>query len=70
MEIAKFLVDQEGGQPMMLCEKHAKMFELVTRIAEVPTTIIELEDEQIEEQYPCMACHLEDMTKPKIILPN
>ena len=70
MEIAKYLVDQEGGQPLMMCERHAKMFEFIMMENDKPHTIYELEDEQIADEYPCMACHLDDITKPKLILPN
>ena len=71
MEVAKYLVDQgEANKPMMLCEKHARMFEFIMMEHEMPHTIYELDDEEIEDEYPCMACHLDDITKPKLILPD
>ena len=55
---------------MILCEQHAKVFELAAITAETPHTIIEMEDEDIDG-HTCMACNLQDeLTRPKIILPN
>ena len=55
---------------MMLCEKHAKAFEVAATLAGTPNTIIELEDDDIDG-HVCMACDLEDeLTRPRIILPN
>ena len=55
MEVAKYLVQQDE-QPLMLCEKHAKMFELIMMEKEAPHTIYELDDEQIEENYQSTRC--------------
>ena len=57
---------------MILCEKHAKVFEIAAMTAETPHTIIELED--TDTAYICHACDLaltmDEMNRPKIILPN
>lgn len=55
---------------MILCEQHAKAFELAAMTANTPHTIIEMEDED-QDGHVCMACSLQDeLTRPKIILPN
>ena len=55
---------------MMLCEKHAKAFELAATLAKTPHTIIEMDAEDIDG-HKCHACDLEDeLTRPRIILPN
>ena len=55
---------------MILCEKHAKAFELAALTAKTPHTIYELDDEDAAEAK-CHACNLEDeLTRPRIILPN
>jgi hypothetical protein len=58
------------GNTMILCEKHAKSFELAAITAETPHTIIEMEDED-QDGHKCMACNLQDeLTRPRIILPD
>ena len=55
---------------MILCEKHSKAFELAGTIAGTPHTIIEMEAED-QDGHHCHACNLEDeLTRPRIILPN
>ena len=55
---------------MILCEKHSKAFELAGTIANTPHTIIEMEVEDQDGRH-CHACALEDeLTRPRIILPN
>ena len=55
---------------MILCEEHSKSFELAAIAAGTPHTIYELDDEDATE-VKCMACNLQDeITKPRIILPN
>ena len=55
---------------MMLCEKHAKAFELAATLAKTPHTIIEMDDEDCDG-HKCHACDLEDeLTRPRIILPD
>lgn len=58
---------------MVLCETHARAFELAAITAETPHTIIELEDSDTGGYY-CHACDLkkemDEMNRPKIILPN
>ena len=55
---------------MILCEEHAKPFEMAAITAGTPHTIYELDDEE-SEHLKCMACDLQDeLTKPRIILPH
>ena len=58
---------------VLLCEKHAKVFEITAMTADVPHTIIECEEKDVGGQY-CHACDLVDtldeMNRPKIIMPN
>lgn len=55
---------------MIMCEKHAKVFEIAAMMAATPHTIYEMdEDDAVDAK--CHACNLQDeLTKPKIILPN
>ena len=55
---------------MILCENHAKAFELAALAAKTPHTIYELEDEDAIG-LKCHACNLQDeLTRPRIILPD
>jgi hypothetical protein len=55
---------------MILCEKHAKAFEQAAMIAATPHTIYEMEDEDAVSAV-CHACNLQDeLTRPRIILPD
>jgi hypothetical protein len=59
-----------GVQGVILCETHAKAFELALMVAETPHTIIELEDDDLEGRF-CQACEMQDaVSRPQIILPN
>jgi hypothetical protein len=59
-----------GIQGVILCETHAKAFELALMVANTPHTIIELEDED-KQHRDCQACDMMDaMSRPQIILPN
>lgn len=54
---------------MILCERHAKAFEMAAMVAETPHTIYELDD--TDTAYICHACHLqEELNQPRIILPQ
>ena len=70
---SKFLATVEDNLPTIMCEKHAKMFEKMMMIVEVPHTIYEMEDEDSLD-LECQACNLkntvDEMTRPKIILPG
>lgn len=53
---------------MILCEQHAKPFEMAAVAAGTPHTIYELDDEDALE-VKCMACNLQDeINRPKIII--
>ncbi len=55
---------------MILCERHAQAFEAAATVAKTPHTIIEMEDEDALD-VKCHACNLQDeLTRPRIILPN
>jgi hypothetical protein len=69
MNEPKFICSIEQNT-MVLCETHAKAFETAAMVAGTPHTIIEVEDEDAEG-LKCMACGLQDeLTRPRIILPN
>jgi hypothetical protein len=63
---------------VILCEKHAKIFEAMGITANVPHTIVELDDEDAPKY--CHSCDLvvakayakrvEEQNQPKIILPG
>jgi len=55
---------------MILCERHAKAFELAALTAGTPHTIYEMDDEDAVTAR-CHACDLQDeLTRPRIILPD
>jgi len=55
---------------MIMCEKHAKVFEIAAMTAQTPHTIYEL-DEEDAEHTDCHACDLqEELTRPRIIMPG
>ena len=55
---------------MILCGRHAKVFEFAAVAAETPHTIYEMDEEEAIEAR-CHACNLQDeLTRPRIILPN
>lgn len=62
-----------GEISTILCEDHAKVFEQAMISNNLPHTIIELEDSDTGGYY-CHACNLkeaiDEMSRPKIILPN
>lgn len=67
----KYLVSSNDNPPVIMCERHAQMFEKVMTIAKIPHTIYELEDE--DNHKKCHACNLTGDIRnqiPKIILPN
>ena len=75
----RFLVTVGEQPPVIMCEKHAKIFEQTAMIAEIPHTIYEFDDED-ESQY-CQACDLqvakdyvkrveEQAATPKLVLPG
>jgi hypothetical protein len=75
---ARFLCSIEDNT-VILCEKHAKIFEAMAITADVPHTIIELEEEDAPKY--CHSCDLqvakdyvrrveEQESRPRIILPG
>lgn len=55
---------------MILCETHAKAFELAALTAKTPHTIIEMEEEDAVG-VKCHACDLQyELTRPRIIIPE
>jgi hypothetical protein len=68
---SRYLVSSNDNPPVIMCEKHAQMFEKIMTIAQLPHTIYELEDE--DSYKKCHACNLlPDIVDnmPRIILPN
>lgn len=74
----RFLTTVGEQPPVILCEEHAKIFEITMTVNDIPHTIYEFEDED-ESQY-CQACDLqvakayakqvEEANTPKIVLPG
>jgi len=74
----RFLTTVGEQPPVVLCEEHAKVFEMAMVANEIPHTIYEFDDET-ESQY-CQACDLqvaknyakqvEDANTPKIVMPG
>lgn len=76
----RFLTTVADQPPVVLCEKHAKVFELAMLANDIPHTIYEFDDED-ESQY-CQACDLKvakeyvkrreeaEANQPRIILPG
>ena len=66
---AKFICAIEQNT-MVLCENHAKVFEIAAMTAGTPHTIYEM-DEEDADMAKCHACDLQDeLNRPRIILPN
>ena len=67
---SKYLV-MAGDVPTIMCETHAKMFEQMMMVGELPHTIIEMEDEEAQNAV-CQVCELkevkDELSTPKIIL--
>lgn len=67
MTQVKFICAIEDNT-MILCEKHAKNFEIAACTAMTPHTIYELDEEDSEHTH-CHACNLQDeLTRPRIII--
>jgi len=75
----RFLTTVGEQPPVVLCEEHAKIFEIAMTANDIPHTIYEFDDET-ESQY-CQACDLkvakeyvkrveEQESQPKIIMPG
>ena len=75
----RFLTTMGDQPPLIMCERHAKMFEMTMGVNDIPHTIYEFDDED-PSQY-CQACDLQvakDYIKqqeaianqPRIILPG
>jgi hypothetical protein len=74
----RFLATVGEQPPVIMCEEHAKIFEIAMTANDIPHTIYEFDDED-ESQY-CQACDLqvakayakqvEEANTPKIVLPG
>jgi desulfoferrodoxin (superoxide reductase-like protein) len=74
----RFLTTVGEHPPVVMCEKHAKVFELAMSVNDIPHTIYEFDDET--ESQHCQACDLqvakdyvrrvEEANQPRIILPG
>ena len=75
----RFLTTVGDQPPVIMCEKHAQVFEIAMTANEIPHTIYEFDDED-ESQY-CQACDLQlaktymkrkedEANQPRIILPG
>jgi hypothetical protein len=73
----RFLTTAGEQSPLIMCERHAKTFEITMMAIKVPHTIYEFDDED-ESQY-CQACDLQVArayakkvadSQPRIIIPG
>jgi tRNA(Ile)-lysidine synthase TilS/MesJ len=74
----RFLTTVGEQHPVVLCEEHAKVFEIAMIANDIPHTIYEFDDET--ESQHCQACDLkiakayakqvEEASTPKIVLPG
>jgi len=74
----RFLTTVGDQPPVILCERHAQVFEIAMTANDIPHTIYEFDDED-PSQY-CQACDLkkaqeylkrqEEASQPQIILPG
>jgi hypothetical protein len=74
----RFLTTVGEQPPVILCERHAQVFEIAMVANDIPHTIYEFDDE--DESHYCQACDLqvakayakrvEEQNQPKIILPG
>jgi len=74
----RFLATVGEQPPVIMCEEHAKIFEIAMLANDIAHTIYEFDDED-ESQY-CQACDLqiakayakqvEEANAPKIVLPG
>jgi hypothetical protein len=74
----KFLTTVADQPPAILCETHAKVFEMAMLANDIPHTIYEMDDE--DGPYYCHACDLqvakayakqvEEANTPRIIMPG
>ena len=59
-----------GEKGMIMCTNHSQTFELTMMATDIPHTIWELDDEDAEGKT-CQACDLHnELTRPRLILPN
>ena len=68
---SKYLTTVGENAPVIMCEKHAQIFEKIMMVNEIPHTIYEMDDEDVE--YKCQACNLiPDIidNQPRILLPG
>jgi hypothetical protein len=64
---AQFLISLNDGATL-LCARHATAFQLIMTAAGAEHDIYELDPD--EESVACQACHLSDISSPRIILPH
>lgn len=67
----RFLVTINDKPPVIMCEKHAHIFEIAMTAAKLPHTIYELDTEDSHKK--CHACNLRgDIidNQPRIIMPG
>jgi len=72
MNNTMYLTTAGENTPVIMCEKHAQIFEKIMMADEIPHTIYELDDEDMVNRK-CQACNLlPDIidNQPRIILPN
>jgi hypothetical protein len=65
---AEFLVTVGEAGATVLCQKHTQAFVRMHQAAQIAHTVYELPGD--DEPIPCQACHLDEVTRPRLILPH
>ena len=65
---AEFLVAVGDAGATVLCARHTEAFVRMHEAAHIAHTVYELPDD--EEAMSCQACHLDEVTRPRLILPH
>ncbi len=65
---AEFLVAVGEAGATVLCHKHTDAFVRMHEAAKIEHTVYQLPWN--EESMPCQACHLDEVTRPRLILPH
>ena len=65
---AEFLVTVGEAGATVLCARHTQAFVLMHQAAHIDHVVYELPGD--EPPIQCQACHLDEVTRPRLILPH
>jgi hypothetical protein len=65
---AEFLVAVGDAGATVLCDRHTQAFVKMHEAARIEHTVYQLPWD--EDSMPCQACHLDEVTRPRLILPH